>query len=180
MALLTVAQAKELTAKARDFTAEAIEVYLDAAEKRILRHIGNPDGTGLVHLTDTYSDLLRLGRPVLGMLKANVTSITIIGQTPVTIPATEWYFIDASTLRNTSCWPYGILKVKYTGEDMTAEAKEAQGHLLAIAMIADGFGSIEDGEYVERRLQGSGGTVDMIAKAEHRILSKLLQGNDLL
>ena len=183
MALLTVAQAKELTAKARDFSEEAVQVYLDAAEKRILRYIGNPDGTCLVSIIDDYSPfLLRLGRPVLGQLKANVTSITVVdGQTPAeTIPSTEWYFVDANTLRNTNCWPFRVLKVKYTGEDMTAEAKEAQAHLIAIALIADGFGSIEDGEFVERRLQGSGGTVDMIAKTERRILSKLLQGDDLL
>ena len=182
MALLSTADAKNLVAKAREISDAALQPYLDSAEAWIRRQIGNPDGSAIVRTFElSHPQRLMLGRPVRGGLKSNVTSIKVVKATLEDVPATSWYFLDPSTLWRESCWPTGgPIRVTYTAEDMTAEAKQAQAQLVAVALISDGIGSIEDGEYVERRLQGSGNTADMIAKAQRRILASLVRGEDAI
>ena len=183
MALLTVAEVQELVPKSREVGTTSLQVYLDAAEKRILRHMrGAASGDAVTRdvETDGWRRELRLGRPLRNGAKADVTSITRIDETPETIAASSWFVLRPNTLYRGGCWPEGLIRVVYNAVEKEAEAKEAQAHLVAIALIADGIASIEDGEMVERRLQGVGSESDMIARAERRILGKLLSGADMV
>ena len=184
MALLTAAEVKQLVPKSREIVSDtSLQVYIDSAEQRILRFLrGAADGDGLTRdvETDGWHHELRLGRPLRNGAKTDVTSITRVDETPETIAASSWFVLRPHTLRRAACWPAGVLRVVYNAVDKTVEAKEAQAHLVGIALIADGLASIEDGEFSERRLQGVGSESDMISRAERRILGKLLSGADMV
>ena len=199
MALLTAAEVKQLVPKSREVGTTSLQVYLDAAEKRIVsatcgaRRAVMPSpgmsrpmaGAGNSGSAGRRRRIRRNGRRlVLGQRgrpdAENVTSITRIAETPETIAASSWFVLRPNTLYRGGCWPEGLIRVVYNAVEKEAEAKEAQAHLVAIALIADGIASIEDGEFVERRLQGVGSESDMIARAERRILGKLLSGADMV
>lgn len=179
MALLSATEAKALVPKARELSNEALLVYLDAAEQRIVRHARGPvSGDALQVLVPVSLAMpeLQLPRPLRNNAKTDVASIARVAETDEAVEADSWYVLRPRTLYRSACWPRGTLRVQYNAVDQTMAAKEAQAHLVAIALIADGIAAIEDGEFVERRLQGVGSESDMISRAERRILGKLIYG----